>query len=504
MYRFLVLQSASFSLYSSNYFVFSRFFGFHRLDLFLLRSFTGSSVFFRKKLDRKCMISDSMVKESFNEKRDSFQYKVLCRDLEAALQFYSELSETGCLRGYDVSKLIALIDYRIKTAHADTDDSYVKSLLLHLENVLNDVYSHRIPGHPMIWVNAINIYINLGLYQAGKEVWEYAKSKYFHDLSSFDSRVYGSAIKLYAFMDSPLDCEALFQEAIHAQNMKESLELYEGIIMARIQNNDKKRALEALYECLDKFKNIVKPKFFDSLIYFATSRGIPKSIVEIVFYFLDLNYLPSPKALTTFFKQLWKYEQDLTTILKIFTKHTQVASCIYVEHINFVLLALFKLTNKNNQTDIKNTTDKVNNLLVLAHKAKIPPNVSTFNTLISGYAFLEQFDLVEKVVQEMKRLSIPENEITLRILLKAYGKKGCSLEEINSIWKRIVKLSSGNSGEIIQQRNWLTLLKTLSLYGKEGADFMVSLLEEYRLQIEDTVFKMICQEISCFNKHFDV
>ncbi|KAG4306492.1 hypothetical protein PORY_000480 [Pneumocystis oryctolagi] len=496
-YRFLVPQT--FLFFSSSYFRSFRIIGLRRVHLSLVRHFNGCFVFFRKNTGRKCIISDNIMKKSFDEKRLSFQYKVSDCNLEEALQLYTELSKTECLTGYDVSKLIALIHYHLKMTLENRDDSRIKFLLFHLENVLNDIYSCHIPGHPMIWVNMISIYTDLGLYQMGEKVWEYAKSKHIHDLSSFDSRVYGAAIKLYSSMGAPLaDCERLFHDAIHLQNMSESLILYEGIIVARIQNNDKKRAFEALKECLSKFKDMVRPRFFDSLIYCAINKGVPKSVVEIVLYFLDLNYLPSPEALSKLFKQLWKCDQDLEIILKVFSKYIQRADRVHIEHINFILITLFKLTDKNSLSDIKNTIDKVNDFLCLIHKEKICLDVSTFNTLISGYTLLEQFDQVEKTLQEMKMLGVSENEITLRTLLKTYGKKGHSLQEVSSVWERIVKLSLKSSKEIIEERNWLMLLRALSFYGKEGADLMASLLEKHKSQIDDSVLKMMGNEIVKF------
>ncbi|KAG4301896.1 hypothetical protein PCANB_002057 [Pneumocystis canis] len=498
MYRFSTLQM--FYLFRPFSLIFPHFrmvFEFYQFFL-IRRGFGSSTIYLKKKLYEKSTISDVIIKESFNDKEIlSFKYKISNHDLDAALESYTELNKTGCLTGYDVAKLVSLIHYSLKITLKSPIDHYrTKFLLSQLENILNDIYIQCIPGHPMIWVNAINVYTNLGLYETGKNLWNHIKSKYLYDSSSFDSRVFGAAIKLYSAMGFSLaDSEALFQEAINVHNMKESLILYEGIIMARIQNQDKERALEGLQECLDKFRDVIKPKFFDFLIYTAINKNISKSVVEIVLYCLNLRYLPSPEALTKLFKQLWIYDQDLLTILKIFTKYVEVANNVHIEHLNFILITMFKLTNKNDQNDIKNMTDKVNGLLNFIYKMNISPSVSTFNTLISGFTFLEQFDQVERILQEMKRLEVSENQITLRILLKMHGKKGSSLQEISIMWEKIVELSLKNTHEFIQERDWLMFLKAVSPYGKQGIDLIISFLQKYRLQVHDSVFQTVWQKI---------
>lgn len=434
------------------------------------------------------------------KKKISFQYKTSTGDLAAALNCYFELSRTGCLTGLDIAKLLMLMHrHAKKTSSVSVEDDSRKELLFYLENILNDIRCNFISDHPMIWVNAIYIYTVLGLYERGKKVWESLRLKYMSEPASFDSRVYGAAIRLYSAMGSPLaECEALFEEAIdiiNVKKMKKSLILYEGIIIARIENQDKKRALEGLQECLKEYENIINSTFFDSLIYSAVNKKDPQSVVDIVFYGLNSHYIPSPKALSKLFKELWIRDRNLLTILKIFKKYNEVSCRIQTEHLNFILNVLFKSTNKENQVDVANTIEKVNNLLQIMHEANISPSISTFNTLISGYAYLKKFDYVEKTVEQMKQSNIPENEITLRVLLKECGEKGDSLEKINTVWGKIVELASKNQ-KYIEEKDWITLLKILPQYKEKGADLMETFLQKYKSKTQNSTLKKIWQEFT--------
>ncbi|EMR10165.1 hypothetical protein PNEG_01439 [Pneumocystis murina B123] len=466
--------------------------------VFGTRLYNGSLIHFCKKTRKNMMIPDSIIKESFNDKKISFQYKVSTGNLTAALNCYFELSKTGCLTKFDITKLVMLMYTHIrKVSPISIEDDDKRKLLFYLENILDDVRCNFVSDHPMIWVNAIYIYTVLGLYETGKKIWESLRSKYVSEPTSFDSRVYGAAIKLYSAMGSSLtECEALFEEAIHIINinkMRKSLILYEGIIIARIENQDKKRALEGLQECLKEFKNIIKPIFFDSLIYNAVNKKDPQSVVDIVFYGLNSHYIPSPEALSKLFKELWIRDRNLLTILKIFRKYNEISCSIHIEHLNFILNALFKSTNRENQADVANTIEKVNNLLQVIYEANISPSISTFNTLISGYTYLKKFDYVEKTIEQMKQSNIPENEITLRVLLKKCGEKRDSLEKINAIWEKIVELASKNR-KYIEEKDWITLLKILPHYKEKGIDLMTTFLQKYKSKTQNSTLKKIWHE----------
>ncbi|KTW29843.1 hypothetical protein T552_01047 [Pneumocystis carinii B80] len=463
-----------------------------------IRFYNGSLALFSKKKHRNLVIPDSIIKESFSDKKISFQYNVSSGNLMAALGCYFELKKTGCLTGFDITKLVMLMYRHLrKISPISVDDDNIKKLLFYLENILNDVRCNFISDHPMIWVNAIYIYTILQLYETGKKIWESLRSKYVSEPTSFDSRVYGAAIKLYSAMGSPLtECEELFEEAIHMINinkMRKSLILYEGIIIARIENQDKKKALEGLQECLNEFRNTIKPVFLDSLVYNAVNKKDPQSVVDIVFYGLNSHYIPSPEALSKLFKELWICNRDLLTILKIFKKYNEVSSHIHIEHLNFILNALFKSTNRENQTNVANTIEKVNNLLQIIYESNISPSISTFNTLISGYTYLKKFDYVEKTIEQMKQSNILENEVTLRVILKNCGEKGDSLEKINAIWEKIVELASKNQ-KYIEEKDWITLLKILPHYKEKGIDLMTTFLQKYKSKTHDSTLKKIWHE----------
>ncbi|KAI9761657.1 MAG: hypothetical protein M4579_000891 [Chaenotheca gracillima] len=215
-----------------------------------------------------------------------FRTVVLSGDIEKAMDAYTLLIGTRVMETED-SCLIARLVHNFFRSHRNMPKGSSEVLAGFVAEVVGNLEDGKLPCHPLTGLHLLSYYKDSQQFEKGEALWRWLEKQ---DEGCTDARTYGAAIEMLAHQGEPLEAlESLYSRALQlfpgdfnefhlsAQGVLSDpskttrfsthITLLQGILTARILNDDWRNAYLALDTALRLHPNQVPARFFTLFMY---------------------------------------------------------------------------------------------------------------------------------------------------------------------------------------------------------------------------------------------
>lgn len=342
---------------------------------------------------------------------------------------YPTLRDAGVLTADDISNLARQIHTRYRLTRTDP------GVLKHLQQLITDIKSGAIPGHPLASVHIISCLKEMENFSVSNAFWQWL---ILQDETHCDARVYGVAIENYAYQGVVLGAlekmymEALerYSETVHPTVARDTgkttkLMLLQGIITARVLHGDWRSAYEGLDICVRLYPTLTPARVYELFIY---ERPVKEAYIVFLMA-CRAGTPPRPTTLTPLLKEIWATHKDVKSMIRLVYAFVGSNGKPFPQHLNSLIFALLGSLPTDPSKNRGPAFDKVysatmaliRDLVASFAKLGVAPSVGTFNTIISLGGKLQRLDLVHGGMRELIAAGMGPNMVTHRTIVNAFG-----------------------------------------------------------------------------------
>ncbi|MCJ1399228.1 hypothetical protein MMC11_002430 [Xylographa trunciseda] len=439
-------------------------------------------------------------------------------DLPGLLEAYPKLLKAKLLEPGDTVEISRLLHYGQRSNGLLMSPTAIAE---HVKTAVDHYRHRRLPPHPEASLHFISYFKESNQYDDGIEFWHWVVRQ---DNNYLDLRTYGAAIELLAIYGQPLAyCEEVyshglkrFPESFNEYHLspgaivlqldqptrirKTSMGLLQGIIKARLTHGDWRNAYLALDTALRLHPTQVPSHIFHI---FLEERPINEAYqifcllcqsssqvkpYDVVWLLNDLADGQSPGT---------GNDLDLDIALAILNAiHLYGASgrLLSARHLNILIQSSQKLFPVDGPSDSTRWAEGdmgpvslVQQLFSIFTSLGIPPEISTYNTVIATAGRLRHEGILAWAVKALSDSGVASNEITFECRLNAAARTA-GAAQVESTWLsrdlRIPLLPS----------TWTTLARATSYAG--NIDFLYDQIKVYNISDQKSTMRQVRLELA--------
>ncbi|KAK6519796.1 hypothetical protein TWF506_000090 [Arthrobotrys conoides] len=280
------------------------------------------------------------LKDTYAPELFVFRSDIASGNINAAMQSLTNLIELGILRNSDSHNLAQALHevYRSKTLPK-------KTVIEYLTTVIDYLKSGQLPKHYLAHVHILSTLKEAEEWSLGNEYWNWLKDQ---NLEHLNARVFGAVIEFLAYQGAPLeDLENLYSLALEkfskaedagggTQHRATSLTLVQGIITARVLNQDWRGAYEALDVVTRLHPTQVPTRIYELLI---LNRPVREGYLVFLMACRAGTKL-NGKTLMWVISNWWKSTMDEKGVLQLVLAHLAIGGKPSVILLNKVIFGL--------------------------------------------------------------------------------------------------------------------------------------------------------------------
>lgn len=408
------------------------------------------------------------------------------------MELYPNTLSTGALTRDDTRRIAQALHFCAR--NPQLAQVAVEDMLLFLEQVIQDIKKGNLPPHPYAFVHILGLYKECKKFDDGHKVWRWLVQQ---DDNFVSQAVYGAAIELLAFgriLRLP-ELEAIYNDALKrfpgtfaeyhlspdaiVPNRDQPtliadlpITLLQGILTARLLNNDWKNSYLALDTALRLYPAQLPARFFEL---FMISRQLGEAYTVFLIACRAGN-VPKPNHLTALISRIMKSIEVCSTLRDRMVLLRAIANAIYANlqaggslepiHVGQLITSFGSLLPEPSpETDFQGDMAVFRNRIVtFAHgglssllQAGMPPSSHAFIALINLAGRLRVPDLLRVSLQDTETAQVDIGDFGARTVLTSAGQTGAK-DLIEAYWQRIVHNAASN-GRQIHWKDWMSLSK---------------------------------------------
>ncbi|KAK6502028.1 hypothetical protein TWF481_009846 [Arthrobotrys musiformis] len=269
-----------------------------------------------------------------------FRSDIASGNINAAMQSLTNLVELEILRHSDTHNLTQALHeaYRSKSLPK-------KAVIEYLTTVIEYLKSGQLPKHYLAHVRILSTLKEAEEWELGNEYWNWLKDQ---NLEHLNARVFGAVIEFLAYQGAPLEeLEGLYSQALEkfskaedvgggTQHRATSLTLVQGIITARLLNQDWKGAYDALDVAARLHPTQVPTRVYEL---FILNRPVREGYLVFLMACRAGTKL-SGKTLMWIMSNWWKVTMDAKGLLQLILAHFAIGGKSSVMLLNKVIFGL--------------------------------------------------------------------------------------------------------------------------------------------------------------------
>ncbi|KAF2445559.1 hypothetical protein P171DRAFT_386182 [Karstenula rhodostoma CBS 690.94] len=413
-------------------------------------------------------------------------------DLRSLMDLYPSILSTGALTRDDTRRIAQTLHACMRNPQLLGDTR--THLLSFLQQVIKDLQKGALPVHPIVYVHILGIYKERKMFDEGYALWQWVVQQ---DDNHVNQAVYGAAIELMAYgkklrlpeleniyLDALKRFPGTFAEyhlspdAIVPNRAQPTaianlpVTLLQGILTARILNNDWKKSYLALDTALRLYPGQLPTRFFEV---FMASRQL-REAYTVFLVACRAGVVLKPSHVTSVMSRIkasigrCDSLRDRIVLLRAMAN----ASYAYLEaggamepiHVGQFLTSFASLLpepapGRDYQGDMASLRNRI---IMNAHQtlssllqAGMPPSPQIFTALVTLAGRLRVPDLLRVSLQDAETARVDLGEIGVRIVLDSAGRVGAK-DLIEEYWKRIAH-KSASDGKQIGWKDWASLAR---------------------------------------------
>ncbi|KAK6519295.1 hypothetical protein TWF281_003130 [Arthrobotrys megalospora] len=285
-------------------------------------------------------LTTAELKDTYAPELFVFRSDIASGNLNAAMQSLSNLIELDILRASDSHTLAQALHHSLRSRSLPK-----ATLIAYIRTVIEYFKSGQFPKHYLAHVHILSTLKEAEEWALGNEYWDWLKLQ---GLDHLDARVFGAVIEFMAYQGAPLDdLEKIYSLALEKfskvedagggmQHKATSLTLVQGIVTARILNQDWRGA----YEALDTASRL-HPTQVPTRIYELFIHNRPAREGYLVFLMAcRAGTKLSSRTLMWVMGNWWKTTMDAKGMLQLALAHFAIGGQSAVEILNKVIFGL--------------------------------------------------------------------------------------------------------------------------------------------------------------------
>lgn len=447
------------------------------------RSSRVSKAWPRSPIQREHSLSNDpefLVRTAHEKERFAFRYALERKDFTAAYKVYVEQRDLPILSGAEVTSLVQLISADALLRKLNGVDQ-PESLQDVFWTIIDDVREMKVAGQTILWAHAIDALITWEKFSEAQELWTHLQSlpnrttTDRNDAQCIDSRVYGSAVKLYVALNDMSKVQELYDEAMTERKLTASLMLEQSMIAALFQDGRIGDAYKAMDRAIREQRRALRPAFFNAMMALALDAEAVGVATEIFMKACKIQMSPAAAQVTRLLSALGRSRTDsLSAVLTVF-KHYQDLNNgqLPIEHVNSVISAIF-----NSARDGIAATDvlaRVHQLLKDMQEIGLRSTPSTINILLAGYVQLGQFELAHDL---MARAEL--NDVSYRTIFKSLTASSDSkdLSRVREIWAAFAGHRRQTNSHFVLRDLQMVMRSAFKTSPKEAAVWIQEIMDE--------------------------
>lgn len=445
---------------------------------------------------------DTAVQIAHQNEKSAYRSALEQSDLAGAYQIYIEQRDVPILSGAEITSLIQLIcaDALLRKINRVEQLQSLKDVFW---TVIEDVKEQRVPGQAILWVHALDALITWEAYDEARELWAYLKtlpnrsSLDKGDAYCIDSRVYGSAVKLYTVLGDMEAVQALYSEAMVDRQLKSSLILDQAMVAAKFQAGEIGAAYKAMDKAIREHRRALRPAFFNAMMALALDAHALGVATEIFMKACNVHMPPGQSQVTRLLSALGRSQKDsLSSVMTVFRHYRNLeGGKVPIEHLNTVISAIFASAGEADGLSTSEALTRVHQLLRDMQDLNVVPSTPTVNILLAGYIELGQHQLLEDLMS-----SADLNVISFRTMLKALSRKPDlhDMQTVHELWAAFEE-HRNISGTIFELRDFQMVIRAAFRASAEQAlSWIPDLLSKYSDQLDSATVSTLQDE---FKQH---
>lgn len=377
-----------------------------------------------------------LVRNVHEKERTSFREALERRDFVEAYGIYVEQRELPVLSGAEVTSLVQLIsaDSLLRKINGYEQPDSMKDVFW---TIIEDVKERKVAGQMILWTHALDTLVTWNLLEEAEQLWSELQAlpnrltMDKNDALCIDSRVYGSAIKLYTAKGDFISTKRLYQEALEGRKLRPSLMIDQAMIAAFFENREVGEAYKAMDRTIREQRRVLRPAFFNAMMGLALDAEAVGVASEIFMKACNVRMSPSGSQVTRLLTALGRSRKDpVGSVMSIFKHYREVnGGRLPIEHVNCVISAIFAAAKETDSKD--DTLSKVHEILQEMQKMGLRSSVSTVNILLAGYMDLGRYDLADELAA---RAELDDN--SFRTMLKSLARSSTpeTFNRVKSTW----------------------------------------------------------------------
>lgn len=461
------------------------------------------------------------------------------RNLKALMELYPSIVAARVADRTETRKMAQMLHYCMRSPLAA--GVAPGDILPFIQQVIQDIQDGNLQPHPTAFVHFLGIYKERHMYQEGHALWQWLAQQ---DDLHLSQSVYGAAIELLAHgrqLRLP-ELENLYLDALQrfpgtfaqyhlspgaiVPNRSQPtaianlpITLLQGILTARILNNDWKNAYLALDTALRLYPAQLPNRFFDI---FVLNRPLEEAYT-VFLVACRAGVVLSPSHVTGLITKIKKAIEGRDNLRDRVVLLRAIANALYayleagasmdpIHTASFLTSFGSLLPEPASGEDYEGEMAILRNrILTFAHKslsslfqAGMPPSPNAFTALVHLAGKLRVPDLLRTSLQDIKTAEVDIGDIGLRTVLASAGLTGAK-DLIEETWTQISH-KAVLQGNQIDWRDWITLAKACRR--AQGLDYFRTQLTELeyamRPQYKDMILGTLDSEPSPSGKPLQV
>ncbi|RVD86026.1 uncharacterized protein DFL_004322 [Arthrobotrys flagrans] len=280
------------------------------------------------------------LKDAYAPELFVFRSDIASGNINAAMQSLTNLIELDILRHSDSHNLAQALHEAFRSRKLPK-----KAVIEYLTTIIEYLKSGQLPKHYLAHVHILSTLKEAEEWALGNEYWNWLKDQ---NLDHLDARVFGAVIEFLAYQGAPLeDLENLYSLALEKFSKAEdagggmhhratSLTLVQGIITARVLNQDWRRAYEALDIVARLHPTQVPTRIYEI---FILNRPVREGYLVFLMACRAGTKL-SGKTLMWVVANWWKATMDEKGVLQLVLAHLAIGGKPSVVLLNKVIFGL--------------------------------------------------------------------------------------------------------------------------------------------------------------------
>ncbi|CAZ79195.1 unnamed protein product [Tuber melanosporum] len=374
-------------------------------------------------------LSAGELRSIYSQELFVFRCDVTAAQISSAMTSYPTLRDVGVLTPDDISNLSRQIhtEYRLS--------SHEKEVFKHIKQLIADLKSGEIPGHPLASVHLMSCLKDMERFDVANEFWKWLIDQ---GETHCDARVYGAAIENYTYQGVAQDeMEKMFTEALERYSetvdskvardtgKATRLMLLQGIITARILHGDWRGAYEGFDISVRLYPTLTPARIYELFLY---ERPVKEAYIVFLMA-CRAGTPPRPATLTPLLKEIWAKHRDVKAMIRLVYAFVGAGGKPFPQHLNSLIFAILGSLPSDASKSKGEEFDKmfgatmalIRDLIYAFGKLQVFPSEGTFNTIISLGGKLRRLDLVLGGIKELLAANLVPNMVTYRTVINAFG-----------------------------------------------------------------------------------